>query len=127
MPIPIAALAVLSGTHLPACASYLVHPTAAEHIQDAALVGRAAKRAAEPSSIGAVIAGRGWRIVWAAPANSEPGVFFFRGTRPPLGFVDVWGGPADTQGEAARWAAQTAGAPEAVARCFAEALIEKGP
>lgn len=124
----IALYSALAGAPLgqmPACNKFLVDPGPEQGMSDAALVSRASHHATGPRDLGSAMAGRGWRIVWATPADSEPGVFFFRG-RPGAAprLVDTWGGTPNRK--AALHFAQGIGVPQAMAQCFANRLVSEG-
>jgi hypothetical protein len=121
----LAAATALTWTHLPACGGYVVQQTTQERAADAELVSHA-YRATLPDQIGVVMAGGGWRIVWATPVEQEPGIFFFHGLPSDLKLVDIWGGPTQDRDEAANWAMHL-GAPAAMAQCFATRLVQNGP
>lgn len=104
----IAILATVAGTHLPICDGYISNPTPAQRAMDAAAICAATRLPATSNVIGTVLAAGPWRVVWARPLGSEPGVFFFRNKGGKLHCVNTWGGvlsgPADRD-EALRWAA----------------------
>ena len=120
--------ALLAGTligHLAACGRYVVPPTLDQGFSDAALVARASHHPTGPRDLGIVMAAGGWRFVWAAPADSERGVFVFHGSPKHERFVNVWGGTPDHQ-SVYQWASRDVGAPAALARCVAHKLTTDG-
>lgn len=84
----------------PGCDRFLVEPTPEQGWSDAALVTKASHHATASRDLGTALAGLGWRIVWARPADSEGGVFFFRGPRGSERLVDIWGGSGASRAEA---------------------------
>ena len=67
-----------------------------------------------------------WRLVWAAPAEAERGVFFLRRSGTTWHYVDVWGGviSPDERAGTIKWARRRGrDFPPALAACFVDALL----
>lgn len=109
-----------------ACARFVVDPGPEQGMADAALVSKASHRDTGPRDLGTVLATDTWRIVWAAPADSEHGVFFFRGTKGSERLLDIWSGAGATRAEAFRWATRKLHVPTSLAGCFADRLAAEG-
>lgn len=109
-----------------ACARFVVDPGPEQGMADAALVTKASHLETGPRDLGTVLATNRWRIVWAAPANSEHGVFFFRGAQGSERLLDIWGGAGASQVEAFRWATRKLHVPTPLAGCFADRLAADG-
>lgn len=63
-----------------------------------------------------------WTAVWATPANSEQGVFFYSKEKSGLVYHDVWGGVAlpSEQRDVAQWVMKLSPTvPASFAQCFA--------
>lgn len=127
--IPILMLVALAGapsfSSAMTCDRYVVDPGPEQGMADAALVRRASGHDVSPRSLGTTLASGEWRVVWAHPDYSEPGIFFFRGPRDYERLVDIWGGPTSDEAGAYHWALKI-GAPRELARCFAQRLVHSG-
>ena len=110
----------------PACARFVVDPGPKQGIADSELVTKASHHQTGPRDLGTVLAMGRWRIVWAAPADSEHGVFFFRGATGSERFLTVWGGAGASRQEAFGWATRTLHVPAPLATCFADQLEADG-
>ena len=108
------------------CSTYLVSPRPAQRRADAGYVQRATHYRVTANNVGLVMATSNWRIIWATPAASEQGVFFFHRNRSSYRLLHTWGGvalPSD-RAHIVAWAVNL-GVPAPVARCFAAKLIEQ--
>ena len=110
----------------PVCTRYVVVPGPEQGFADSALVTKAIHHETGPRDLGTVLAMGQWRVVWAAPSDSEHGVFFFRGARGSERFINAWGGAGASRQEAFRWATHTIHVPAPLARCFADKLKTDG-
>lgn len=84
----------------------------------------AASVAAADVSLGAFMQSGDWSVVYASTPVADDGVLFFQVAGGAKRFRDAWGGAADEsgRGELEAWASGL-GAPEELARCFADRVI----
>lgn len=111
----------------PACAGYVRRDDLSSMRADARRVSVATRRATGAGAVDLVMADGRWRLVWATPAGSETGVFFFRRTAGGYRLADTWGGVAlaSERAATAAWAGKL-GVPAGLARCFADRVVDGG-
>jgi hypothetical protein len=126
--IPFLLTLTVGGGHLPACAAYDVTLDRGARVALSRQVRAATHQVTSPSDVTAAIGSNNWRIVWANPRGSEPGVFLFRIAHGRFHYVNVWGGVAteDERREVVAWATRQ-NVPATLARCFAGKLLDDGP